>query len=132
MKRLLTLTVLTLGLGSCGLPPERMSVAVQGLTVQINNPGPGALTGDPTRTGDGPVLRVRGIDLIPSGDAARWCTSPVVGRWTCVLPEIPKDTTLPVTFTGGPAARLNSADFAAYRAGRGSLPVLRFWPPLLP
>ncbi len=132
MKRALTLAALALSLCACGLPPERSSVTVQDLTVQVSNPGPGALTGDPTREGDGPVLQVRGTDLTPAGDAARWCTSPAAGRWSCVLPQIPQASTLTVRFTGGVGARISSADFAAYSPARGSLPVLRFWPPLLP
>lgn len=131
MKRALLALVAVL-VTACGLPPERSTVTVQGLTVTVGNPGPGPLTGDPTRQGDGVSLRIRGVDLTPTGDAARWCRATEPGRWACVLPQIPEGRALQVTFTGRTGARIGSADLAAYRPARGSLPVLRLWPPLVP
>ncbi|MDR6330606.1 hypothetical protein [Deinococcus soli (ex Cha et al. 2016)] len=131
MKRALLALVAVL-VTACGLPPERSTITVQGLTVTVGNPGPGPLTGDPTRKGDGVALRIRGVDLTPTGDAARWCQAVNAVRWGCVLPEIPEGSALQATFTGGTGARVEKADLAGYRPGRGTLPVLRFWPPLLP
>lgn len=131
MKRALLALVAVLAT-ACGLLPERSTVTVQGLTVTVGNPGPGPLTGDPTRKGDGVALRSRGVDLTPTGDAARWCQAVNAVRWGCVLPQIREGRALQATFTGGAGARIGSADLAAYRPARGSLPVLRLWPPLVP
>lgn len=131
MKRTLQALVVVLAT-ACGLPPERSTVTVQELTVPVSDPGPGPLTGDPTGKGDGVSLRIRGVDLTPTGDAARWCQAVSAVRWGCVLPEIPEGRALQATFTGGTGARIGSADLAAYRPARGSLPVLRLWPLLVP
>lgn len=118
---------------ACGLPPERSTLDVQDLTVTITNPGPGSLTGDPARAGDGPALRVQGDRITPTGAAVSWCRSES-GSWACNLPVIPVGH-LDVTFQDagdGGASRIRQASLYAYRDGRGAVPVIRLWPPLLP
>lgn len=117
---------------ACGLPPERSTLDVQGLTVTITNPGPGSLTGDPARAGDGPALRVQGDHVTPAGAAADWCRAQA-GSWACNLPVIPVGH-LDVTFqaVSTDPARIRQSSLYAYRAGQGTVPVIRLWPPLLP
>lgn len=132
----LTLTVL---LAACApvaqvlQPGETATITQQGLSLVIVNPGPDALTGDPSVPGDGPALNVRGVNIRPDAAAAAWCEQAPVSadmvRWICNLPSIPADANaaLRVTFVANDAstaARLTSASLAAYRASKGSVPVV--------
>lgn len=102
-------------------PNERATLTRSGLSLVVTNPGPDALTGDPSRTGDGPALTVQGTGLVPAAQAAQWCEAVTSSRWACTLPGVPAGQRLRVTFTAG--TLLDAAVFA-YRPSLGARPVI--------
>ncbi|MDV6376018.1 hypothetical protein [Deinococcus arenicola] len=128
------ITLLALTLSACApaaqllQPDEKATLAVQGLSVLMTNPGPDALTGDKSVAGDGPALNVVGVNIKPDAVAAPWCEEVTLKagvRWVCNLPEIPADANRPlrVTFVGDVGSetpQLMRADLAAYRASLGA------------
>lgn len=90
-------------------------------TVLLTNPGPDALTGDPTRTGDGPALTLSGSDLRPDQVAERWCrTNPGRTRLSCNLPEVSAGQRLRVLLQG----QVQDGAVIAYRPSSGARPVV--------
>ncbi|OLV20122.1 hypothetical protein [Deinococcus marmoris] len=132
--------ILALTLSACApvaqvlQPGEKATLTQQGLSLVVTNPGPDALTGDPSVAGDGPALNVRGVNIKPDAGAAAWCEEVKIDvgmRWRCGLPEIPFDavrlTPLRITFVPNDAslaAQITSASLAAYRPSKGAVPVV--------
>ncbi|MCD0174398.1 hypothetical protein IHN32_00305 [Deinococcus sp. 14RED07] len=102
-------------------PAERATLTRAGLSVTLNNPGPDALTGDPSRAGDGVALTVQGVGLVPDAQAAQWCRAVTSTSWACTLPDLPVGSSRRVTFTAG--TLLDAAAFG-YRPSLGARPVL--------
>ncbi|GAQ23930.1 hypothetical protein DEIGR_400063 [Deinococcus grandis] len=102
-------------------PDERATLTRAGLSVTLTNPGPDALTGDPSRAGDGVALTVQGVGLVPDAQAAQWCRAATSTSWACTLPDLPVGTSRRVTFTAG--TLLDAAAFG-YRPSLGARPVL--------
>ena len=127
MKRLILLCALSLSacapLAQLAQPGEAARLTQDGLSLVISNPGPDALTGDPSRATPGGVLTVDGAGLTPDSQAAGWCKLNTSARYDCQLPEIPAGQRLRVTFTAG---AINDAALLAYRASRGAVPVAVF------
>lgn len=124
MKRLLILPLL---LASCApltqmaQPREQATLTRDGQSLLLTNPGPDALTGDPSRPGDGPALVASGVGLSPDATAATWCKSNAdKTRLICALPPVPAGQRLRVTMTG----TLLDAGAMAYRPSRGAKPVV--------
>lgn len=90
-------------------------------TLLLTNPGPDALTGDPTRTGDGPALTLSGTDLRPDQVAERWCrVNTERTRLSCNLPNVPAGQRLRVLLLG----EVQDGGVIAYRPSLGARPVL--------
>ena len=90
-------------------------------TLLLTNPGPDALTGDPTRTGDGPALTLSGADLRPDQVAERWCYANAKRtRLSCNLPNVPAGQRLRVLLMG----EVQDGAVIAYRLSSGARPVL--------
>lgn len=102
-------------------PAERATLTRAGLSVTLTNPGPDALTGDPSRAGDGVALTVQGVGLVPDAQAAQWCHAATSTSWACTLPDLPVGSSRRVTFTAG--TLLDAAAFG-YRPSLGARPVL--------
>ncbi|GGB62510.1 hypothetical protein [Deinococcus soli (ex Cha et al. 2016)] len=102
-------------------PAERATLTRAGLSVTLTNPGPDALTGDPSRAGDGVALTVQGAGLVPDAQAAQWCRAATSTSWACTLPDVPAGQRLEVTFTAG--TLLDAAVFT-YRPSLGARPVI--------
>lgn len=102
-------------------PDERATLTRAGLSVTLTNPGPDALTGDPSRAGDGVALTVQGVGLVPDAQAAQWCRAATSTSWACTLPDLPGGSSRRVTFTAG--TLLDAAAFG-YRPSLGARPVL--------
>ncbi|WP_339098331.1 hypothetical protein WDJ50_18360 (plasmid) [Deinococcus sp. VB142] len=131
MKKLLTLAALTLALTSCApvaqllQPKERATLTREtgalATTLLLTNPGPDALTGDPTREGDGPALTVSGTDLRPDQVAQTWCrTNAERTRLSCNLPNVPAGQRLRLLLMG----QVQDGGVIAYRPSLGPRPVL--------
>jgi hypothetical protein len=133
MKRLLILAAVLL----CGCAPvaqlaqpnERATLTRDGMSVLLTNPGPDALTGDPTRPGDGPALTLQGSADLALDEAARgWCQPVTVAtgrRFACNLPTVLAGQRLRVTWTAG---TVTDAGVIAYRPSLGVRPVLIWLP----
>ncbi|WP_412027000.1 hypothetical protein [Deinococcus yunweiensis] len=133
MKRAL-LTVLALTLAACApvaqlaQPNETATLTLDARSVVLANPGPDALTGDPSRPGDGVALTLRGTAMVPDILAAQWCgfnllAVPVVpvDSLSCSVPAVPAESEARVTLTAGTIS--DGAAFA-YRPSSGARPVI--------
>ncbi len=125
MKKLLILSVLALTscapLVQLAQPKEKATLTRDGQRLLLTNPGPDALTGDPSRPGDGPALVADGTNLWPDTQASAWCKTD--GRHTrlmCNLPVVPPGQRLRITFTG----TVNDAGTMAYRPSQGARPIV--------
>jgi hypothetical protein len=133
VKRLLLLLA-ALSLTACapvaGLTQgqDRVPLTRDGRDLLIVNPGPGALTGDPTRPGDGPALTMTGsADLTLDATAQTWCTlatSSAPREYRCNLPTIPGGSQLRVVVTAG---QVSDAGGLAYRAGKSAWQPVLLW-----
>ncbi|UQN09385.1 hypothetical protein [Deinococcus sp. QL22] len=90
----------------------------------LTNPGPDALTGDPTKPTDGPALTIDTSDTLRLDAVAQaWCTSEKISiglRWSCNVPNLLPGTQVRVRFEGGTVI---DATVLAYRPGSGIRPV---------
>lgn len=129
MKRLLIACLFSLTacapVAQLAQPGEKATLTRDGQSLLLSNPGPDALTGDPTRVGDGPALTLEGSgDLALDMAAQAWCkpvTVPVGRRYACNLPTIPAGQRLRLTWTAG---TVSDAGVIAYRPSLGVRPVL--------
>lgn len=125
MRKLFLLCALTLTacapVAQLAQPGEAARLSQEGLSLLVSNPGPDSLTGDPSRKTPGGVLTVAGMGLVPDDQAKQWCTLNSSARWDCELPEIKAGERIRVTFTSGV---INDANFIAYRASKGGVPVV--------
>lgn len=125
MKRVLLLAALALSacapVAQLAQPQERATLIRDGQSLLLANPGPDALTGDPSRAGDGPALTVLGVNLVPDAGAAAWCV-PNASRTqlACNLPDVQVGQRVRVTVAG----EVRDAAVLAYRPGLGARPVL--------
>jgi hypothetical protein len=133
VRRVLLLSVLGL-LAACApavnlvQPAEQSRLTRDGLTLMVSNLGPGALTGNPAVPGDGPLLRVEGVGIVPTGPALAWCkpSSSIVAvgvAWRCMLPLLPPGAPpLGVPFEAslppGAAPAITDAALFGYRGDR--------------
>ncbi|GGR11272.1 hypothetical protein [Deinococcus ruber] len=119
MKKLLLLSLIALA--SCApalqtVQQEQGSLVQVGPSILLKNPGPGPMTGDPSRVGDGPNIAVFGsADL--SLDAP--CYLRKVGTWACPVTDVPENQQYRVNIMTG---SVSGASVTFYRAGR-SLPI---------
>lgn len=129
MKRILLSLVAVLAscapLVQIAQPSERATLSRVGLTLTVDNPGPDALTGDPSRAGDGVALTVHGSGLTPDAQAAQWCRQSAPDAWACNVPEIAAGSRRSVTFTAG---LITDAAAFGYRPSLGARPVLLWLP----
>ncbi|GAA5514756.1 hypothetical protein Dcar01_03517 [Deinococcus carri] len=127
MKKMLLFLVAGLGLASCApvaqlaQPNEHATLTRENGSLVLANPGPDALTGDPSRAGDGPALTALGTGLTPDAAAATWCrTNAARTQFTCNLPNVPAGQQVRVTLAG----TVLDAGVLAYRESVGARPVL--------
>lgn len=118
---LLALLVSCAPVAQLAQPGEQATLTRDGLSLLLSNPGPDALTGDPSRPGDGPALTIDGAALQPDAQAATWCRQTTPARWACNLPTIPAGQRLRVVFVAG---EVRDAGVWAYRPGLGARPVI--------
>ncbi|UQN05426.1 hypothetical protein [Deinococcus sp. QL22] len=122
MKNILLLLSTALTLVACApalqavQPNERATLTRDGQSLVLTNPGPDALTGDPTAPSDGVALTIDGSDaLLLDAQGQKWCTvekKSFGSRWSCKLPTIAPNTRLRVAWLGG---TVNDAAGLAYR-----------------
>ncbi|UQN10346.1 hypothetical protein [Deinococcus sp. QL22] len=132
MKKVLfhSLLLCTLALASCApvaqllQPAERSTLTRDGSSLVLTNPGPDALTGDPTKPTDGPALTIDTSDTLRLDAVAQaWCTSEKISvglRWSCNVPNLLPGTQIRVRFEDGTVI---DATVLAYRPSSGVRPV---------
>lgn len=144
MKKILLLlvTALTFALVSCApsalsgaagaalpgavtaIQNDAATLTLDGLsTVVITNPGPDALTGDPTRPGDGVSIVVTGTAALqPVGESVAVCDRLTDRRYACHLLTVPTGAPLRLAFS----APVRDAVLQGYRPSRGATPITLF------
>ncbi|ULH15979.1 hypothetical protein MF271_04930 [Deinococcus sp. KNUC1210] len=119
MKLLLLLSLI--GLASCApalqtVQREQGSLVQIGPSILLKNPGPGPMTGDPSRVGDGPNIAVFGsVDLSLGAP----CSLRKLGTWVCPVIDVPEGQQYRVNIMAG---SVSGASATFYRAGR-NLPI---------